>query len=191
MLGIKYNAPVILTFSLICSIVFFISQATGGQLMNYFIAGDTINLTNPIALFTMFSHVIGHGSIEHLLGNLTFVLLLGPIIEEKYGSRNTLIMILITAMITSILNAIFFNTGLLGASGIVFMLILLVSFTNVKGGQIPLTFILVTLLFIGKEIIQSLNSDHISQFAHIIGGICGSFFGFAGIMKKKDVVLKE
>jgi hypothetical protein len=40
------------------------------------------------------------------------------------------------------------------------------------------TFILVALLFIGKEIIQSLNTDQISQFAHIIGGVCGSFFGF-------------
>ena len=155
--------------------------------MNYFIAGDRLNLSNPISIFTMFSHVAGHGSMEHLLGNLTFVLLLGPIIEEKYGSRNTIIMILATAFITSILNAIFFNTGLLGASGIVFMLILLVSFTNVKGGQITLTFILVALLFIGKEIIQSLNTDQISQFAHVIGGICGSLFGFFGVLKPREV----
>jgi membrane associated rhomboid family serine protease len=87
-------------------------------------------------------------------------------------------MMLVTALVTGLLNILFFHTGLLGASGIVFMLILLVSFTNSKSGEIPLTFILIALLFIGKEILQSLQSDQISQFAHIIGGICGSVFGF-------------
>jgi membrane associated rhomboid family serine protease len=105
-------------------------------------------------------------------------LLLGPIVEEKYGDSRTLFMMLITALVTGLLNLLFFHTGLMGASGIVFMLILLVSFTNTKSGEIPVTFILVALLFIGKEVIASLNSDQISQFAHIIGGVCGSVFGF-------------
>src|SRR5690606_7219805 len=130
------------------------------------------------SIATLFTHAIGHGSIEHLLGNLTFILLLGPIIEEKYGSSNLLLMMLITALITGILNITFFNTGLMGASGIVFMMILLVSFTNVKAEQIPVSFILVALLFIGKELLNSLENNQISEMAHIIGGICGSIFGF-------------
>lgn len=150
--------------------------------------GNTIDPTNPISLFTLFSHIAGHVSIEHLLGNLTFILLVGPIVEEKYGSKQTLWMILITALITGLLNVFFFNTGLLGASGIVFMLILLVSFTNSNQGEIPLTFVLVAILFIGKEVIQSLASDQVSQFAHIIGGVCGSFFGFMG-KKRRNLPL--
>ena len=94
-------------------------------------------------------------------------------------------MIAATALITGLINVLFFSTGLLGASGIVFMLILLVSFTNVTDGKIPLTFILVALLFVGKEVIQSMQADHVSQAAHIIGGLCGSFFGF--ILGKKKV----
>jgi rhomboid protease GluP len=104
--------------------------------------------------------------------------LVGPIVEEKYGSKSLLIMILITALITGILNILFFNAGLLGASGIVFMLILLSSFTNVRSGEIPVTFILVAILFLGREVFESLQNDNISQFAHIIGGICGSVFGY-------------
>lgn len=179
-MSIKYNSPVILTFALICSAVFFGDKLLAGTLMNYFSVGTSVNWTNPISVTSLFSHVIGHGSMDHLLGNMTFILLLGPIVEEKYGSKFTLLMIVITAFITGILNISFFSTGLLGASGIVFMLILLVSFTNVKGGQIPLTFILVALLFVGKEIIHSLQADQVSQFAHIIGGVCGSVFGFLG-----------
>ena len=178
---INYNSPVILTFALLSTVVFLMDRFTGANVMQYFLVGNHISIANPFSLATLFTHVIGHGSMEHLLGNLTFILLLGPIVEEKYGGMKTLIMILITAFITGILNVLFFNTGLYGASGIVFMLILLASFTNnQEGGGIPLTFILVAILFLGKEIMQSLTADHISQFAHIIGGLCGSAFGFAG-----------
>ena len=76
------------------------------------------------------------------------------------------------------LNNLLFNTGLLGASGVVFMLILLSSFTNVKSGNIPLTFILIIFLFMGKEVYTAFSQDNISQFAHILGGICGGVFGF-------------
>ena len=115
---------------------------------------------------------------------MTIILLLGPIVEEKYGAAKTILMIVLTALVTGIINVLFFSTGLLGASGIVFMLILLVSFTNMKDGKIPLTFILVALLFIGKEVIQSMEADHVSQAAHIIGGFCGSIFGFTSGRKR-------
>ncbi len=175
---LKFNAPVILGFSLICVAVFVLDKVMVGTLMPYFTLGN-VNTSSALSILTLFTHVIGHASIEHLMGNLTFILLLGPIVEEKYGDSRTLFMMLITALVTGILNLLFFHTGLMGASGIVFMLILLVSFTNTKSGEIPVTFILVALLFIGKEVIESLNTDQISQFAHIIGGVCGSVFGFA------------
>ena len=174
---LKFNSPVILGFSLACVGVFLLDKLFIGQLMPFFTLGY-VNITNPMSVLTLFTHVLGHVSLEHLIGNLTFILLVGPIIEEKYGGKMTLIMMLFTALMTGILNILFFHTGLLGASGIVFMLILLVSFTNSNHGDIPITFILIAILFIGKEVIQSLSSDQISQFAHIIGGICGSIFGF-------------
>ena len=179
-MSLKYNSPVILTFALICSAIFFGDKFTAGNLMNIFSVGNSVQWTNPFSIFSLVSHIFGHGSLDHLLGNMTFILLLGPIIEEKYGSKFTAFMILVTGVITGILNVSFFSTGLMGASGIVFMLILLVSFTNVKRGEVPLTFILVALLFIGKEVLHSLQSDQVSQFAHIIGGACGSLFGFLG-----------
>ena len=86
------------------------------------------------------------------------ILLIGPMLEEKYGSRCLLSMILLTAFVTGVVNVIFFNTALLGASGIVFMMILLSSFASHKEGGIPLTLILVTVLYIGQEVVQGLVS---------------------------------
>ncbi len=174
---LKFNSPVILGFSLLCVAVFVLDKIMLGQLIPFFALGH-VSLTNPVSLVTLFTHVIGHASLEHLIGNLTFILLLGPIIEEKFGDRRILFMMAMTALITGILNILFFHTGLMGASGIVFMLILLVSFTNSKSGEVPVTFILIAILFIGKEVMQSLQNDQVSQFAHIIGGMCGGIFGF-------------
>jgi len=182
---IHYNSPVVLTFALISTAVFFLNQATGGTLNTWFTLSPQFNFTSLHGVVTFVSYVLGHANLEHLMGNMTFILLLGPIMEEKYGSKNLLLMIIFTAIATGILNNLFFSTGILGASGIVFMFILLVSFTNNSAGKIPLTFILVLILFVGKEVINSLEADQISQFAHIIGGVFGSIFGF--IFPRKPV----
>ena len=66
----------------------------------------------------------------------------------------------------------------MGASGIVFMLILLTSLVNFKQGEIPLTFLLIVLVYIGKEIMGTFADDNISHTTHIVGGIVGAAFGF-------------
>ena len=59
------------------------------------------------------------------------------------------------------------------------MFILLTSLTSFKAKEIPITFIIVLVLYLGQEIFNGLFAgDNISQFAHILGGIAGSVFGF-------------
>ena len=101
-------------------------------------------------------------------------------IEEKYGNGKLISMIVFTAIVTGLINIVFFpNIILVGASGVVFMLITLASFTNIRDGRLPLTVLLVGILFIGNEIIRGLFvSDDVSQLSHIIGGLCGAGFGY-------------
>lgn len=54
------------------------------------------------------------------------------------------------------------------------------SFTSFKEGEIPLTFILVAIFFIGKEVILGIFvTDNISNMSHIAGGILGGFLGYS------------
>lgn len=183
---ITYNSPTILTFSFIAvAIQMVASTAMPAIAINYFSIGASFDLSNPIWYFRLSSHVLGHSGWPHLLNNIIFILLLGPLLEEKYGSKNLLVMIIITAVITGLANITLFYSGLLGASGIVFMLILLGSITDIRQGEIPLTFILVAIIFIGKEVTAILNNDNISQMAHIIGGLTGGAFGFLVSKPKK------
>ncbi|MBI9106487.1 MAG: rhomboid family intramembrane serine protease [Spirochaetales bacterium] len=178
---IKYNAPATLTIALIATILVLIDQVSGSHLIpTYFMVPGRglFNTSDPLDWMTLFTHILGHSSWTHLLSNMALMLLLGPILEEKYGSVSLFFMIFITAIVTGLLNAFLFPTALLGASGVVFMMILLTSFTNNRNGEIPLTFILILILYLAVEIINAFSYDDISQFAHIIGGVFGSLFGF-------------
>ena len=67
----------------------------------------------------------------------------------------------------------------------VFAFILMSSFTSFKEGEIPLTFILVAVLYIGQQIVQGITvNDNVSNMAHIIGGIVGGAIGYALNRKK-------
>ena len=115
-----------------------------------------------------------------ILSEMQHILLLGPMLEEKYGSGMMVKIIIITALITGIVNYLFFwNSALCGASGVVFAFILLTSFTGFKQGEIPLTFILVAMIFIGQQIFEGITvRDNISNMAHIVGGIVGAVTGY-------------
>ena len=176
---IQYNAPVVLTYTLFSIGLLFFDTITGHQITrHFFTVYSSPSFSNPLQYFRMVSYIIGHFNWSHLAGNFSIILLIGPLLEEKYGSGNLLQMIIITAVITAILNMVFFHSGLLGASGIAFMLILLGSFSNIRAGEIPLTFIIVAALFLGNEFFKGLSHDNVSQFSHIIGGTFGALYGF-------------
>ena len=178
---IKYNAPTILTYAFICALVMALSVTLLPSLARdwFMIPGKGhFSPSNIRHWVSLISHAAGHSSWSHLIGNFSMILLIGPMLEESYGSLALLVMMVITALVTGVLNVLFFTTGLMGASGVAFMMILLASFTNFSRGEIPLTFILVLVLYLGDQLLKSFGSGNISHFAHIAGGFCGSLFGF-------------
>jgi membrane associated rhomboid family serine protease len=173
---VTYNSPFILTFT-IASIAVLTISSLFPPARSLFSINPNHTLTSPLFYLSSVLYPLGHASFSHLNSNLLLFLLVGPSVEEKYGAKRLVLMSLITAVLTAVIQIFFFKHGLLGASGIVFMLIILSSLTNFKSGEIPITFILVTVIFIGKEIAASFTPDNVSQFAHILGGVCGAFFG--------------
>lgn len=178
---IKYNAPVTLTYALLCTAFLAADQTMLPGLVQqlFTVPGrDFFDFQYLPGYVKLFTHVCGHIDWSHLMENMAFILLLGPILEERYGSRSLVFMIIFTAGINGLVNVLFFPNFLLGASGIVFMMILLVSFTNIKRGEIPLTFLLIVALYLTREFTSAFKNDEISQISHITGGVCGAVFGF-------------
>ena len=183
---ITFNAPFILCFALACSAVTLIGGLTGESSTARIFATYSAPLTDPLMYLRLFTHVLGHAGFVHLVNNMAYILLLGPGLEEKYGARNLLLVILVTAVITGLVhNLLFPRSALLGASGVVFAFILLTSFTEFREGEIPLTFILVALIYLGQQIWDGITvKDNVSNLTHIIGGLVGGGAGYLLNRKK-------
>ena len=178
----QYNAPAVLTFALLAFGALLLNQITGGWANTYIFSVYRTHLLDPMQYVRLFTYVIGHADYTHFINNFTIILLVGPMLEEKYGTKPLLKMMAFTAFFTGLVQIIFFpGTALLGASGIAFMMILLSSFANYQKGRIPITLILVALIYLAGEIVTGLANpdDNISQMGHIIGGLCGTVFGWA------------
>ena len=186
-LKITFNAPVVLTMVAICFIATLLNYITNGGSGKLLFSTYHSAWWSPLTWLRAFTHVFGHADWAHLVGNMSYLLLLGPMLEEKYSSGTLGAVIGITAVITSLVNYFFFPmVALCGASGVVFAFILLSSFTTFKEGEIPLTFIIVAIFFIGQQIIEGLTvKDNISNMAHIVGGIIGGILGYGLNVRSK------
>lgn len=184
-LNITFNSPVVLGFASVCLVALILSMITRGRSNELLFMTYHSSLLSPLTYIRFFTHVLGHADWVHFIGNMSYILLLGPMLEEKHGSSRIVKIILVTAFVTGLFHYIFFHkVALCGASGVVFAFILLTSFTNFREGELPLTFILVALIFIGQQIFEGITvRDNVSNLSHIIGGIVGAVYGY-GLNKK-------
>ena len=176
---IYLNAPITLGFSLICIIALLLNMVSSGKTNVLFFSTYGSSLLSPMTYIRLLGHIFGHANVDHLVSNLLYILLLGPMLEEKYGKR-LIIVLLSTAAVPGIVhNLLSPNTMLLGASGVVFAFIILASITGNEEG-IPVTLIIVALLWIGSEIYTGITTaDSVSQLTHIVGGLTGGIIGLA------------
>jgi len=181
---IKFNSPVILGFTILSAGALLLNYLTGGKTNLMFFSIYRTSFANPLLYLRLFTHVLGHTDLSHFSSNMLLFLLVGPLLEEKYGSEKILMIILVTAFVTGVVHIIMpGNTALLGASGIVFAFILLASITG-KGRGIPLTMVIVAVIYLSQQLYQGIFvRDNISQLTHIIGGCTGAVFGLS--MKQK------
>ena len=153
---LQYNSPVILTFFLLSLGVLLLDWITGGWTTLHAFCVYRSSLADPLFYVRLFGHVLGHADFDHFLGNMLLLLVIGPPLQ-----------------------CVFFpGSALLGASGIVFMLIMLASLAGMKDGRIPLTLILAAVLYLGQEVYAMVAlRDNVANFMHLVGGVTGTVFG--------------
>ncbi len=176
---LQLNAPVILGFFFISLLSLVLGFLTSGASTTAAFSVYRASLLDPLTYVRFFGHIFGHANLTHFSSNMLLLLVVGPPLEKLYGSKTIALGIMAAALITGILQFVFFpHTILLGASGIVFMLIMLSSFSGAKTGQIPVTLILVALMYLGQEVYSIFFiRDNVANLIHIVGGICGIGMG--------------
>ena len=183
---ITFNSPVILAFVFISFGAMAANYLTMGLSNQLLFTTYHSSLASPLTYVRFFTHVLGHAGWSHYIGNMMYILLLGSMLEEKYGSKTIVEVILITGLVTGLVNWILFpGIALCGASAVVFAFILMTSFTGFREGEIPLTVILVAIIFIGQQVYEGLLlQDDISNLSHIVGGLIGGLAGY--VLNKKS-----
>lgn len=178
---IRYNSPVVLTFALLSLSVLFLNRMTGGWSNLHLFSVYRSSPADPLFYIRLFGHVLGHANWEHYSSNMVLLLLSGPMLEEKYGSARLCAIIAITAVVTGFAQILLFpGVALLGASGVVFAFILLSSVTGSEQNEIPLTLIVIAVIYLGGQIYAGFTtSDNISNLTHILGGLVGGVCGLS------------
>ena len=176
---LQLNAPVILGFFFISLLSLVLGFLTSGASTTAAFSVYRASLLDPLTYVRFFGHIFGHANLTHFSSNMLLLLVVGPPLEKLYGSKTIALGIMAAGLITGILQFVFFpHTILLGASGIVLMLIMLSSFSGAKTGQIPVTLILVALMYLGQEVYSIFFiRDNVANLIHIVGGICGIGMG--------------
>ena len=177
---ITFNSPVILTFALLSAAALVAGILTGGKTTQLLFSVYKGSLADPLFYLRLFTHVLGHSGWAHYSSNMVLFLLVGPLLEEKYGSKQILTVILVVALVTGLLHVILpGHTALLGASGVIFAFILMASVTGTHKG-IPMTMIIAAVIYISQQLYEGVAiSDNVSQLTHIIGGAIGAVYGMA------------
>ena len=158
MQSVQIDSPLILFFSATCVAPHAYGSVLGGEHWTRNKLGvwpwTHFATSDPRQYPQFLMHVLGHVSWEHLNGNLVNLLLVGPACEREYGSFNLLKIILWTAIFSAFSHMAFgpHNGVQLGASGVVFSLILLSSLVAAQEGRIPLTFVCQVVVWCWTEI---------------------------------------
>lgn len=179
-INFDYNSPVIITYLVISVIAWLLNIITSGKSNKLLFTSYRSSIFNPLTYIRLFTHSIGHVDLSHLIHNFLFILLIGPMIEEKYGSINLLLMLLITSLVIGLFNTIFSNYSITGASGNVYMLIVLSSFSNISEGKVPITLVLILIFYIISEFTSRIFEGNKKTYhtGHLLGALCGIGFGF-------------
>ena len=190
-LKFSYDAPVTLSFVIVCVFFFLLNTfVIKNGALGKILASPTTQagalpfiVKQPLSYLRLLLYIFGSGEEVIYLTNFMIILMMGPAMEERYGSVIIGIMIFVSALFAGVLNACFCADSLVGAVPVVCMMIFLNAFMSFSKKTVPATFLAV-IVFFGFFSINS-GMSAIRLIICIAGGLCGSLFAFLTSPKVK------
>jgi GlpG protein len=179
---LSIGAPVVVGFAFTCILLHVLNRTVLYGISNFLGVNSDFRPKSPMEYVRLVTHIFGHKDMEHLRSNMNYILLVGPSAEAAFGSKNIVLVMLVVAISSGLTHMLFGpnHTHQIGASGVVFALILLNSLVSAKSGKIPVPFVMTIFLWMGDEMWKFFfATDEISHHAHLVGGIVGTIAGYA------------
>lgn len=181
-----FDSPVTISFSLLSVLLFVLNCFAIKGTLDVKILTSPTTSAGPIPFMAtqissylrLFLYAFGSQNFVGLLSNLLFLLMLGPVMEERYGSLVIGIMMAVSVLFSGVLNTCFCETSLQGCMPIIFMMIFLNSFMSFSKKKIPVSFLVIFVFYIAREVSGKTFSEIVGLIICITGGLCGSLFAF-------------
>ena len=187
------SAPVSTGFALVALAILFLDGVHQGDLTMALAVYPIRHLYNlPWDVYRLLTWPLVHRNFSHAWGNLTTLLLIGPPLEERLGSRRLACVLAVTAAVTGGLHAALFTNGLIGASGLVMCLLLISAsqaarFSPSAGVyELPLSFVILAVTYVSRELAALGQDDGISRVAHLGGVALGLLFALRFALPAAD-----
>ena len=187
---IVIQSPLTIAFFSVCALLLLVDPE-GSYTHVHFSSSAHLDLFSFSFYKRLLLHPLVHADFNHFFGNMSLFMVLSPLCEDVLGWKRLLKMIAVTSAFEGVMNALLTNCNVIGASGIVFMLVLLApicaNLHETTQTQIPLCFLIVAAMYIGKEVMEIGTNDGISHTVHIFGGIGGAVLGLYGRQSARQV----
>ena len=200
-----FDSPVVLVFSVVSTVIFIsdlilklnlsekIFECPGAKSVPAF------DFKSALSYVKLVIYPFGGENSTSFFLNIGFILLLGPVLEERYGSIMLALMIFITSLVGGVLTACVSTFGISGCGGIVFMMIILSVLSVFIKKQLPVSWIFIFALYLafslfsGKKIsgFMPFMQNNVPVFIQLASGICGSLFGFFVCPKKRSSQIQK
>ena len=190
-LKFSFDAPVTLSFVIISVILFILNNVVikSGALGSILASPTTqagalpFIVKQPLSYLRLLVYIFGAANVNDFMTCILMLLILGPAMEERYGSVIIGIMIFVSALFAGVLKACFCVDSLVGPVPVICMMIFLTAFMSFSNKTVPITFLL-TILFFGYLAVTS-GLGAVRLITCIAGGLCGSLFAFLTSPKVK------
>jgi len=186
---ISFDSPITLIFVILC-VIFGILSKFLPEFQNFLTCPTSASGENPFNFksvtdyFRLLLYPLGVLDWNILTSNLVFILLLCPKIEEKFGKGILSLLILITVLFAGVVCVCFSSTVMVGSSGIVCMLLILSFYCSIDKKEIPLSYILLALIYFSTQLISVFTTNSLEPFCHFAGALIGSLVGILSLGNK-------
>ncbi|MCR4953009.1 MAG: rhomboid family intramembrane serine protease [Treponema sp.] len=196
-INFAYDSPVALSFAIITILLFVMNALViKGRIDVFFYAPTNsggafpFNLKDGASYLRLVLYQFGYFDLSFLFADLIIILLLGQILEERYGSVIMGLMMFFSTLFSGVLNACFGKEKLCGAASIVIMMVFLNALTSISKKKVSVLSVATIVLVICREIFAR-NGGFISVIVSVAGGLCGSLFAFLASPKARAASKKE
>lgn len=176
------------TLILVCInvFVFFVTNFVSPSLASR-LAMNPISVRYYHSYYTFVTYMFVHGSLMHLFSNMLGLIIFGPIIERKIGSREFLLYYMLTGTLSGAASYFAYLISgryfvfLLGASGAVYAVTLLFAlfFPNAMiylFGIVPLRAWMLAVLYFVLEFFGQFAQDGVAHATHLFGLLFGLLY---------------